>query len=174
MKPRMNEFVSSGALPMVVSLVAAIMTMAASPAGALEAEVSDAADIDWANERLGVRELMRLEMQQMLAQEAHQRQGWSAPDTSPESGHGLQERQPVLTAIYGVGHQLTAEVRWGESVLHFRRGQRHHRDTGTQQLAYVLQAFAPPCVALDEAGTSRWLCLNQAHTRAPHASEGRP
>lgn len=117
------------------------------------------AEPDWAAEQFSVRELMRMETHQAL-REARQR-ARPADDEQSLARHdsAVDTVRPVLAAIYGVGPRLTAEIRWGERLYRFRHGQAHEMVAGSRRQSYVLQAFRPPCIALDHEGQALQLCL---------------
>lgn len=132
---------------------------------------SDGTEHLWLDEQHSVRELMQLEMRQALL---HERRRWqtSTPAGGFEPDSNPAVLKPELTAIYGVGRQLTAEVRWGTEVFYFRQGQSHQPERSRPAGTYVLQAFSLPCVALMHDGQSQRLCLRDNAAARPSSGGG--
>lgn len=151
-------------LPSVVMLITSLAAFAVW-ASAPETEVS----VGWADEQQSVRELMRLETRQALFR-SQQRDPAGNPLLPGSDERNLQ---PELTAIYGVGEHLTAEVRWGSERYRFRQGQSHQRLTAGGPESYMLQAFSVPCVAIIHNKKSYRLCLASTDRSSIRAG-GRP
>lgn len=130
---------------------------------------SRAADQAWGDEHafITVRELMRLESEQALA-EGRQRRGQSPQMARPsmegagrasQAGAGEDVR---LVGIYGVGKRLFAEVRSGSQAWLFLNGHSlpvgHTADAGL----YRLREVAGACVRLERQSDETVLCLPRA------------
>lgn len=152
-------------LPSVIMLISSLAAFAAW-ASAPEAELG----VNWIDEQHSVRELMRLETRQALLRN---QQHDDAENLLSPGGADGKHLQPELTAIYGVGPHLTAEVRWGSERYRFKQGQSHQLVTASGPELYVLQTFAVPCIAMIHNKKSHRLCLAGADRPNAHAG-GQP
>ena len=111
--------------------------------------------------QITVRELMRLENQQALEDQRARRTARGrvgvpsiTDGTARPASDSLQ-----LVGIYGVGSRLYAEVRIGEQVLRFRKGQAHPMGRPDVVDAPQLQKVKGSCARMKHRGREALLCL---------------
>lgn len=115
---------------------------------------------DLIDDQVSVRELMRLDTEQALAR-ARARSSTSthlASETAQRVSRSMNG-DPRLAAIYGVGHQLMAEVVLDHVVYVYRRGQALPVGIAPGDGVYVLKSISSSCIELKKQDVLHHLCL---------------
>ncbi|HLR78700.1 MAG TPA: hypothetical protein VK062_06590 [Burkholderiaceae bacterium] len=112
-------------------------------------------------DQLSVRELMRLDTEQALAL-ARRSMPDSRPAGAPQRAVRSMAGEPRLTAIYGTGRQLMAEVRVDQDIYLYRSGQALPVGVAPGADVLMLQKISASCVGLRNERTTHHLCLRPA------------
>lgn len=111
------------------------------------------------HDQLLVRELMRLDSEQALAMaREHVPSAVSLSEPVRRTIRSMSGA-PRLSAIYGTGKQLMAEVRVDDDVYLYRSGQALPVGVAADDDVYVLQRITASCVDLRNADHTHQLCL---------------
>lgn len=111
-------------------------------------------------DQMSVRELMQLDTEQALklARERPAAQSGTPAGTTSRVVRSMLG-EPRLTAIYGVGKQLMAEVVMDHVIYLYRYGQALPVGVAPGDDVYVLQTITSSCIKLKKPGASHHLCL---------------
>lgn len=110
-------------------------------------------------EQVSVRELMRLDTEQALKLAREQSGVMAASaDGILRVSHAMSG-EPRLTAIYGVGKRLMAEVTMGDNRYLYRRGQALPVGVAPGADVYILHKISSSCIELEHSGDVHQLCL---------------
>lgn len=135
--------------------------MALPPATAVSAAINVPALSQPEQRDMAVRELMRLDTELALAalrqqlQEQERRHAKSARPGPDRSG------PLTLTAIYGVGNRLLAEVIIDSTPQVFMRGRPRAIDNGVPDSGFRLRGISGSCVDLERHAQQHTLCLSR-------------
>ncbi|WP_132583446.1 hypothetical protein [Paralcaligenes ureilyticus] len=117
---------------------------------------------DLAVDQMSVRELMRLDAEQALAQTrarvAGQNNSRAAQGVVSKAAHG--GTAPRLVAIYGVGKKLLAEVLVGSQPHVYMRGQALPVGAKPGAAVPMLRGITGSCVQLERHDETHTLCLH--------------
>ncbi len=130
------------------------------PAGLGLAQAQNAEVDELAADQISVRELMRLDTALALSQV--RKKLHESTRSSGNAGEASRTREggPVLTAIYGVGKKLAAEVRVGTRTYVYMRGHPFPVGQRTADKAgFVLRGMDNACVRLEKEARELELCL---------------
>lgn len=112
-------------------------------------------------EQMSVRELMRLDAEQALRIARGRTAGASHPGR-PERIVRSMKAEPRLSAIYGVGQRLIAEVVVDDVTYLYRNGQALPVGVAPSEEVLLLQKISASCIDLKNAQSAHHLCLRPA------------
>lgn len=116
---------------------------------------------DLESEQLSVRELMRLDAEHALSLARSRSSGAAALANVavPSRTMRIMSGEPRLTAIYGTGRQLMAEVRFDDQIYLYRSGHALPVGVEVGDDVYLLQRITASCVGLRKEDSKHHLCL---------------
>lgn len=118
----------------------------------------DGLDLD----QMSVRELMRIDAENALRQTRSQASEQGRIPVRPERAVRKMSGEPRLTAIYGVGRQLLAEVVVDQVIYLYRYGQALPVGVAPGEDVLLLQKISTSCVDLKNSEREHHLCLRPA------------
>lgn len=114
---------------------------------------------DLAADQVSVRELMRLDTEHALTL-ARQRAGVKQSAILPAKRVSRSMTgEPRLSAIYGVGRNLLAEVVLDDVIYLYRKGQTLPIGVAPGDEVYLLTRISSSCVSLKRSDASHKLCM---------------
>lgn len=119
-----------------------------------------------AADQVSVRELMRLETAYALKL-ARARVDVPMQTDMVKRPSAPMNGKPTLTAIYGVGRHLMAEVVIDQERLLYRRGQVLPVGVAAGDTVFLLQEISASCITLQRAQESQRLCLTVKARTSP-------
>lgn len=116
----------------------------------------DGLDVD----QISVRELMQLDTEHALKLARGRSSGPERTVSRPERTARSMLGEPSLTAIYGVGNQLMAEVVVDHVIYLYRHGQALPVGVAPGDDILLLQRISASCVDLKNADRTHLMCLS--------------
>lgn len=159
-----NKRWSGRILWLAALLFAGAASQAQEPAASLPASGPIEAALGPWPETDTVKELLRRDAAAALVNRRYQQAADWLPQTprAPVARPAHAAEQISLSAIYGVGRALWADIRLDGRQGRYRVGQT--LPTEPQQAAYVLVAIEGRCVRLRKSGASAIACLDEGRT----------
>lgn len=140
-----------------------LIIMSAVLASGLPNAVSAVSQIDeLATDQISVRELMRLDTEYAL-KSARDRLSVKKPAVLPAKRVSRSmSGEPRLSAIYGVGRNLMAEVVLDHAIYLYRNGQALPVGVAPGDDIYLLTKISASCVDLQRTDASHHLCMQSS------------